>query len=146
MLKSFDTAKLVPTWEAYNSLITDLKPQTIVSTLPIISDSPTEWENLYTAIMEADKLRKYLNGATKIIISFDLQLYSKAIQLQQREDIFVFRLGELHVVFCFIKTLGKMISGSGIDQAFIEAGKVLLLYFFNCFAASTNLILVLLLF
>ena len=149
MLKSFDTAELVPTWAAYNSLITDLKPQTIVSTLPIISGSPTEWENLYTAIMEAEKLRKYLNRATKTIISFDLQLYSKAIQLQQREDIqnnFVFRLGELHVVFCFIKTLGKMISGSSLDQAFIEAGKVLLLYFFNCFAASTNLILVLLLF
>ena len=99
--------------------------------------------------MEADKLRKYLNGATKTIISFDLQLYSKAIQLQQREDIqnnFVFRLGELLVVFYFIKTLGKMISGSSLDQAFIEAGKALLLYFFNCFAASTNPILVLLLF
>ena len=130
-LKSFDTAGLVPTWAACNSLITDLKPQAIVSTLPIISGSPTEWENLYTAIMEADKLRKYLNGATKTIISF---------------DNFVFRLGELHVVFCFMKTLGKMISGSGLDQAFIEAGKVLLLYFFNCFAASANLILLLLLF
>ena len=76
MLKSFDTAELVPTWAEYNSLITDLKPQTIVSTLPIISGTPTGWENLYTAIMEADKLRKYLNGATKTITSFDLQLYS----------------------------------------------------------------------
>ena len=124
MLKSLATAELAPTWAAYNSLITDLKPQTIVSTLPIISGSPTEWENLYTAIMEAGKLRKYLNGATKTIISFDLQLYSKAIQLQQREDIqnnFVFRLEELHVVFYFIKTLGKMISGSSLDQALIES-------------------------
>ena len=126
MLKSFDTAELVSTWAAYNSLITDLKPQTIVSTLPIISGSPTEWENLYTAIMEADKLRKYLNGATKTIISFDLQLYSKAIQLQQREDIqnnFVFRLGGLHVVFCFSKTPGKCFVGVALTKHLLKPVK-----------------------
>ena len=46
--------------------------------------------------------------------------------LQQRPDIqsgFVFRMGELHVMFCALKVIGKLIDGSGLDQAFDEADK-----------------------
>ena len=35
---------------------------------------------------------------------------------------FVFRMGELHVVFCALKVIGKLIDGSGLDQIFGEAG------------------------
>ena len=45
--------------------------------------------------------------------------------LQQRTDIqngFVFRMGELQVVFCVLKINGKLIDGSGLDQIFGEAG------------------------
>ena len=111
----------VPTWAAYNSLLRSASVTTIVSVLPIINGSPTLWENLYTAIKEAEKIRKhiYQDGKT---ISFDLQLYIKAIMLQQRPDIqsgFVFRMGELHVVFCALKVIGKLIDE--IDQIFDEA-------------------------
>ena len=60
----------------------------------------------------------------KTVISSDLQLYIKAIHLQQKPDIrdnFVFRMGELHVVFYVRKVLGKLIDGSRLDQAFVEA-------------------------
>ena len=30
-------------------------------------------------------------------------------------------MGELHIVFAVLKTLGKIIDGSGLDQSFIEA-------------------------
>ena len=33
----------------------------------------------------------------------------------------VFRMRELHAVFCFLKVLGKMIDGSGLDQVLEEA-------------------------
>ena len=95
--------------------------------LPVINGSPTDWENLYTAIKAADELREIIYPEGKTIISFDLQLYIKAIQLQEEPDIkegFVFRIGELHVVFCALKVLGKMINGSGLDQIFEEAGKI----------------------
>ena len=36
-------------------------------------------------------------------------------------DNFVFRMGELHVVFYVLKVLGKLIDGSRLDQAFVEA-------------------------
>ena len=31
-------------------------------------------------------------------------------------------MGEFHVVFCALKVLGKLVDGSGLDQAFVEAG------------------------
>ena len=112
----------VPTWAAYNSLLRSASVTTIVSMLPIINGSPTLWENLYTAMKEAEKIRKHIYQDGKTIISFDLQLYIKAIMLQQRPDIqsgFVFRMGELHVVFCALKVIGKLIDE--IDQIFDEA-------------------------
>ena len=36
--------------------------------------------------------------------------------------VFVFRMGELHVVFCTLKVIGKLIDGSGLDQIIDEAG------------------------
>ena len=61
----------------------------------------------------------------KTVVSFDLPLYIKAIRLQQILDIcdnFVFRMEELHVVFCVLKVLGNLTNGSGLDQTFVEAG------------------------
>ena len=46
------------------------------------------------------------------------------MQLKAKQDInenFVFRLGELHIVFAFLKTIGKYIECSGLDQIFVEA-------------------------
>ena len=97
--------------------------------LPIIDGSPTEWEPLYASIKEAEKLRRKIFKDNKTIISFNLQLYIKTIRLQERNDIkelFVFRMGELHVVFCVLKAIGKFIYGSGLDQVFNEAGRYLL--------------------
>ena len=92
--------------------------------LPIINGSPTEWQNLYTAIKKGEKLRQCVWSDGKRVISFDLQLYMKAIRLQQKPDIrdnFVFRIGELYLVFCALKVLVKLIYGSGLDQEFFEA-------------------------
>ena len=99
----------VPTWAAYNSVIGKSNPLTLVSPLPVINGSPTEWDNLYTTIRMANDLSKIL-PEQKTIISFDLQLYAKAVLLQANPEIrnnFVFRMGELHAVFAFSKFLGK---------------------------------------
>ena len=92
---------------------------------PVINGSPNEWQNLCTAIKEAEKLRQCVWSDGKTVISFDLQLYIKAIRLQQKPDIhdnFVFRIGELHVVFCTLKVFGKLVYCSGLEQALVEAG------------------------
>ena len=116
----------VPTWAAYNSLLSKKPTGTATMMLPVTNGSPNNWDNLYTALKEADKLRESVYCDGKTIVTFDLQLYIKAIQLQEKVDIksyFVFRMEELHVVFCVLKVIGKVIDGSGSDQAFEEAGK-----------------------
>ena len=49
----------VPTWAAYNSMIEKSNPLTLVTTLPITNGSPTEWDDLYTAIRMANDLRSW---------------------------------------------------------------------------------------
>ena len=47
------------------------------------------------------------------------------MQLPSREEIrkdFVFRLGELHIVFAILKVMGKYIEESGLDRLLVEAG------------------------
>ena len=94
--------------------------------LPVNNGSPANLDNLYTALKEADKLRESIYCDGKTIVTFDLQLYIKAIQLQEVDikSNFVFRMGELHVVFCVLKVIGKVMDGRRLDQAFEEAGKI----------------------
>ena len=95
--------------------------------LPVTNGSPTNWDNLYTALKEADKLRESVYCDGKTIVTFNLQLYIKIIQLQEKVDIksnFVFRMGDLHVVLCVLQVIGKLIDGSGLLQAFEEAGNI----------------------
>jgi len=60
------------------------------------------------------------------VMTLDMQLYDLAMKLWvERENIrnhFLFRPGELHIVFWALSALGKYIEGSGIDQAWVEAG------------------------
>ena len=124
-LKPENSTNVTPTWASYNSLITNVLPVIIYYGLSLYPAPPTDWSNFYTAL----KLCQNISAATypggKSIISLDLQLYSKAKQVQSRDEInrnFVFRPGELHIAFAFLHTMGKYIQGSGIDQTFIEAG------------------------
>ena len=115
LLKTLSPAlgKMVPTWAAYKSLMGQKKALTNVAMLPIINGSPTERENLYVSIKEAEKFRRKIFNDGKTIISFDLQLYINTIWLQERNDIkdsFVFQMGELQVVLCVLWNLVNAIT------------------------------------
>ena len=58
----------------------------------------------------------------KTIVTLDLQPYTKFMELciKENRNNFIFRLGELHVVFAYLKVLGKYIMGSGLDQLLLE--------------------------
>ena len=106
----------VPTWSAYNSLIKEAHVKTTYCALPVLQGSSMDWSYLYTALKSAQNLNATVSSAEKTIVSLDLQLYSKCIQLKSNLEIseqFIFRMGELHTVFAVLKTLGKIIDGSG---------------------------------
>ena len=76
-------------------LITERKEKMVVQELPILSGNPTCWENLYRAMRDSGKLNKELSNGSKTAVSFDLQLYAKAIRLHVKPDIhdnYVFKL------------------------------------------------------
>ena len=105
----------IPTWAAYNSLITEALPLKNDCGLPLYPGSSTDWTNLYAALKICQNISVSVISNRKTIISLDLQLYAKAMQLKAKQDInenFVFRLGELQIVFAFLKTIGKYIECS----------------------------------
>ena len=66
-----------------------------------------------------------VTGSKRTIVTLDLQLYSKFLQLRQDREIYenyVFRLGELHAVFAILKVIEKYIESSGLDSMFLESG------------------------
>ena len=65
------------------------------------------------SLKEVQKIRELLPLCTKTIVTFDLQLYSKALQLGSNSEIdnLLIRIVELHPVFTVFKMLGKITDG-----------------------------------
>ena len=102
----------LPTWAAFNSLVTDSVDVLICQGMPLYPGSPTDWTNLYSALKMPQGINVAVTDDKKRITTLGLQLYSKAMQLREKNDIneeFIFRLGELHIVFTMLKCIKKYI-------------------------------------
>ena len=124
VIKDKDVCPL-PSWSAFNSLITPVPNITTCQDLPLYAGMPTDFLNLYYSLKLAQGINVAVLGGEKTIVTLDLQLYSKCMQMRENEEIkknFILRLGELHIVFAFLKVIGKYIQGSGMNQVLIEAG------------------------
>ena len=113
----------LPTWNAFNSLLTKTPSVTLCETLPLSPISPANWTGLYTALTQAQGINMKVSPNKKTIVTLDLQLYAKCMELRSRNEIkdnFIFRLGELHIVFASLKVLDKYINCSGSDQILVD--------------------------
>ena len=116
------------TWGAFNSLTSPTGEKTNVALVPpLIRSPPTGYETLYTGLMKARDITTHVMGSEAVtVMTLDMQLYDMAMKLWvEREDIrkqFLFRPGELHIVLWALASLGNYVEGSGIDQAWVEAG------------------------
>ena len=78
---------------------------------------------MYTALKLCQDISTSITPTTKTIITLDLQLYIKAIQLSSKDEIsknYIFRIGELHAVFAMSKAIGRYISNSGLEQLLVH--------------------------
>ena len=85
--------------------------------------SPTDWTGLYTALKQTQGIHMKVSPNKKTIVSLDLQLYDKCMELCSKNEIkdnFIFRLEELHIVFVFLKVLGKYINCIELDQILVD--------------------------
>ena len=114
MMKSqLDIEKLVHTRVAYNPLLkVNLQVSTKFSSLQVINGSPTDWLNLNTAIKIVQNINIICALQEKTIVSLDMQLCAKCIQLQSKKEI------SNNFLFWLFKALGRYINNSGLDQAF----------------------------
>ena len=92
---------------------------------PLLRTPPTDYSTLYTALMLAQGISAVVVGPErKTLITLDLDLYNRALQIQESvcNTNWILQAGTLHIVFAALHSLGKTIDGSGIDTCAIESG------------------------
>jgi hypothetical protein len=117
-------------WAGYNSVVTtDTRPCTNVQVLPRIQAPANEWQTLVTVLKQTQHISAEVVGPErKTIITLDMDLYMRAVRLQQLRkdciDKWILRLGKFHVVLCALRicALGSVVENSGIDDAWVESG------------------------
>ena len=124
VFQTCDDEGLIPTWKVYNSKLCEKGViKTTYAELPLLKSSPTDWSTLYTALKICQGISTKIAPNKKTVITLDLQLYIKAIQLKdQIGDDFFLRVGELHVVFAMCHAIGKYIDSSGLDKLLTHRG------------------------
>ena len=95
--------------------------------MPLLAAPAHEWSTMLTVLKQAQNITTVVLGeGHKTVITFDLQLYEKAVKLQMHIvpalDHLVFRLGEKHTVMTALHALGSSIEDIGFDDTWVEAG------------------------
>ena len=122
--------EVMPTWAATKSLLLSCSSQSHGKTnteviAPLFKTSPTDYATLHTVLMLTQGISAFVVGPDrKTLITLDLDLYNRALQIQQSvgNSNWILRAGILHIVFAALHALGKTIDGSGIDTCGIESG------------------------
>ena len=93
---------------------------------PLICFSPTSPQTLYTALCLAQKINVSVVGIhMRTVITLDLDLHERAVKIRANTghtNCWVMRMGELHIMFALLRSLGRYIEGSGLDDIWIETG------------------------
>lgn len=119
-----DVEAIVPTWAATKSLViskrdSDRPCQTKSEVIaPLLRKPPTCFGTLYTALMMSQGISADVVGPhRKTIITLDLDLYYRAINIQESTNNrnWVLCAGTLHIIFAVQHALGKTVDQSGLD-------------------------------
>ena len=94
----------IPTWTTYSLKVSSSTlPLTTVAMMPLLAAPAHELSTVLTVLKQAQNITTAVLGeGHKTVITFDLQLYEKAIKLHLHKapalDHLVFRLGEMHTL------------------------------------------------
>ena len=89
--------------------------------MPLIPGPANDYSAIYTALCQSQNINIWFIGdGKKTVVSLDLDLYSRELMLCQSNsemrEIFVPWLGELHIVFAHIRSIGNFVESSGLDD------------------------------
>lgn len=123
---------VMPTWAATQHLLIKnqdgYQPPTktnVEVVAPLLRTSPTDYGTLYTVLCLAQDISAVVIGPERrTLITLDLDLYQRAIQLKEsvKNKNWVLRAGLLHIVFAVLHGLGKTSEGSGQDTIAVDTG------------------------
>ena len=92
---------------------------------PMIHAEASNFSTLYTLMKLAQKICESM-GQRDSFITFDLDLYAKAKQLQMKyPNEFkntVIRMGGFHIALNYLAVLGNLYAQSGLEDLLIESG------------------------
>lgn len=122
--------EVMPTWAATKSLLLSQSSHRHGRTnteviAPLFKTSPTDYATLYTVLKLTQGISSCVVGPDRrTIITLDLDLYSRALKIQQSvgNTNWILRSGGLHIVFAALHALGKTVDGSGIDTCAVDSG------------------------
>lgn len=120
--KSKNEQLVMPGISAFNSLLmSELRGQGRV--LPILPHPVTNWSTVYTQMCNFKRASNYLKQ-DKIPVFCDRGVYeiAKSIQLLTESEFgrILLLLGYFHLTKTFMACCGKYITGSGIEEVFVE--------------------------
>jgi hypothetical protein len=113
-------------WTVFNeSLTQNDPPQTTVGYMPIIQAPAHEFDTLKTVVERCLEVSSHL-GQEYTVLSVDQALYCKLMELKwcnpEYKKRLIPRLGGLHISMNFLKVIGEHMRGSGLAEAWVEAG------------------------
>jgi hypothetical protein len=111
--KKLAKEEVMPTWAATKSLLlSHTSPKRVVTNSEVISPlfrtSPTDYTTLHTVLMLTQGISAYVVGPErKTLITLDLDLYNRALQIQQTvgNTNWILRAGVLRIVFAALHAL-----------------------------------------
>ena len=117
--------EVISTWAAAKSLL--LTHQTTIH-LPhkmnsealatFFKSPPTDFSTFYTVLRLAQNIWAVVVGPERrTVLELDLDLYQRAVQIQQsvKRKNWILKVGILHVCFATLHAMGETVDGNGID-------------------------------
>ena len=75
------------TWSDFDSLLSDTPTVFVSQGLPSYPGSPTDWGNFHIALKIVQAINVSVSGNNWTIFTLDLQLYSKFMQMREKNQI-----------------------------------------------------------
>lgn len=116
----------MPTWSAFNSLVTDEEvAQKIIGFLPVLPYPVTEYATVYTALKNFQDILGQLEQS-HLPVACDEGVYHIAREIVMNKpsefNNIILCLGSFHLIKVVLGAIGKYIDGCGAETIFVESG------------------------
>ncbi|CAG9815489.1 unnamed protein product [Phaedon cochleariae] len=114
-------------WTDYNNVISKNKiTVSNIAYLPFLNAPPTEYDTIYTAMIQLVQLAEALNQK-HIVITADLAIYSKAREIMWNKPTLLdgkvtLQLGGMHLTMALIASIGYIFGDGGLSSMLVETG------------------------